>query len=351
MSEDLRALLDESVSRLLADRVTRPLLEAGERGEFAAELWHELEAQGFVRPHLSVERGGAGGGWAEAFIVLRAAGRSALPLPIAETLVASALLDAAGLEVPDGASTVAPVPLPLPAKDSLTGAIERVPWGRSAAHVVFVAGMDEVARVGFVDPRRGTCSPGENLACEPRDRLSFDGAPIAAQAELAGAGRLLATWGALVRSAQMVGALESALARSVRYATERVQFGKPIGSFQVIQAGLAVLAGHVAAAGAAAELAARAADLRGPDFDPTFEIAVAKVRTAAAVEAVTSIAHQVHGAIGFTYEHDLHFFTRRLWSWQAEFGSQRDWAARLGRMAAAAGRDGLWPLLTSRPSG
>jgi acyl-CoA dehydrogenase len=353
MSDDLRGLLDESVSRLLADRVTRELLEAGERGDRSTELWRELESQGFVRPHVAAERGGAGGGWTEAFVVLRAAGRTALPLPVAETMLASALLDAARLAAPEGMLTVVPVPLALASAKHLTVRADRVPYGRDAAHVVFVAKVGGSTTVGVVDRRQAACTPGENLAREPRDQLSFERATIAAHAELAEAADLLAGWGALVRSAQMVGALETVLAKSVRYATERVQFGRPIGSFQVIQAALAVLAGQVAAAGAAAELAARAADRRSEhvEFDPTFEIAVAKIRAAAAAEAVTAIAHQVHGAIGFTYEHDLHFFTRRLWSWQAEFGSQRDWALALGRMAAVAGRDGLWPLLTSRPSG
>ena len=56
--------------------------------------------------------------------------------------------------------------------------------------------------------------------------------------------------------------------------------------------------------------------------------------------------HQVHGAIGFTYEHSLHFATRRLWSWRAEFGSESVWAIELGRRVAARGADNLWNDLT-----
>jgi acyl-CoA dehydrogenase len=142
----------------------------------------------------------------------------------------------------------------------------------------------------------------------------------------------------------MAGALESILDQAVRYATERKQFGKPLASFQAIQQNLAVLAGHVAASGIAAEQAFRAADRD----DPRFEIAVAKVRVGEAVGIGTSIAHQTHGAIGFTYEHSLHFATRRLWSWRAEFGSESAWAIELGRAVAARGPDALWADLTTR---
>ena len=61
-----------------------------------------------------------------------------------------------------------------------------------------------------------------------------------------------------------------------------------------------------------------------------------------------AIAHQVHGAIGFTHEHSLHFATRRLWAWREEFGADAWWAERLGQAAIAAGAAGFWPALTQR---
>ncbi len=154
----------------------------------------------------------------------------------------------------------------------------------------------------------------------------------------------LRRYGALVRSAQMAGGLEYLLAQTVQYVSERKQFGRPIGSFQAIQHQLALLAGHAAAAGSAAANAFRAAD-RG---DAAFEIAVAKVRTGEASGLGAGIAHQCHGAIGFTYEHSLHFVTRRLWSWRAEFGAESEWAAEIGRDIASRGGEGLWPYVTAR---
>ncbi|MGB0407600.1 MAG: acyl-CoA dehydrogenase, partial [Pseudomonadales bacterium] len=58
------------------------------------------------------------------------------------------------------------------------------------------------------------------------------------------------------------------------------------------------------------------------------------------------IAHQVHGAMGFTHEHQLHHRTRRLWCWRDQHGHEAYWQAVLGRALCAAGADALWPELT-----
>jgi acyl-CoA dehydrogenase len=143
---------------------------------------------------------------------------------------------------------------------------------------------------------------------------------------------------------QISGALEKILEQSVQYALDRVQFGRPIAKFQAVQHNLATLAGEVAAASAAADAAAEAC--ARPDI-AIGEIAIAKVRAGEAAGTGAAIAHQVHGAMGFTYEHSLHHATRRLWSWREEFGNEAVWAARLGRMVAEHGADGLWPFITA----
>jgi len=286
-------------------------------------------------------------------VVARAAGRHAVPLPIVETIVASWLLSASGLDVPSGPLTLAPVHreerLRLTRAGSgwrLGGVAARVPWGRVAGHVVIVTEAEGRAMVGLASRSAAQVKTDQNLAREPRDTLAFDAAPVVAAAPAGRGVPAHAVWlyGALVRSAQIAGGLDYLLRQASQYATERRQFGKPIGSFQVIQQNLAVLAGHTAAAGTAAAHAFRAAD-RG---DAAFEIAVAKVRVGEAAGVGASIAHQVHGAIGFTYEHALQFVTRRLWSWRAEFGGEGEWSAELGRSVAERGADALWPHLTAR---
>ena len=146
---------------------------------------------------------------------------------------------------------------------------------------------------------------------------------------------------ALVRACEMAGAMQAALDLSVQYTRERKQFGKSLSTFQAIQQQLAVFAEESAATNMAAAAACRAAD-RGT---AEFEIACAKLRANIAVGTATAVAHQVHGAIGFTAEYRLHHFTRRLWQWRSEFGNDRYWAEKLGTLVAAKGPQGYWPFL------
>jgi len=348
-----RAILGDVVTRLFTERVTKEQIEAAESGAWPEALWQAVEENGLTWPLVPEDKGGAGGSWSDAFVVARAAGRHAVPLPIVETIVGSWLLSASGLDVPSGALTIAPVHreerLRLTRVGSgwrLGGTAARVPWGRAVGHVVVVTEAEGRTMVALAAHGAGQVKADQNLAREPRDTLIFDGAALVAAAPVGRGVPAQAVWlyGALVRSAQMAGGLDYLLRQASQYATERRQFGKPIGSFQVIQQNLAVLAGHTAAAGTAAANAFRAAD-RG---DAAFEIAVAKVRVGEAAGIGASIAHQVHGAIGFTYEHALQFATRRLWSWRAEFGGEGEWAAELGRSVAERGADALWPHLTAR---
>jgi acyl-CoA dehydrogenase len=129
---------------------------------------------------------------------------------------------------------------------------------------------------------------------------------------------------------------------SVQYAGERIQFGKRLGQNQVIQHLLATLAGHTAAARVAALTA------WSGNGSLVFDFAVAKTRCSEAAGLAASVAHQVHGALGFTHEHALGFYTRRLWSWRNEFGSTAWWSAELGRRAIAAGQARFWASLVDR---
>jgi alkylation response protein AidB-like acyl-CoA dehydrogenase len=155
--------------------------------------------------------------------------------------------------------------------------------------------------------------------------------------------------GAAARAMQMAGALQSILDRSVAYAKERVAFERPIGGFQAVQHNLARLAGETAAALAAAGSAADAIATE-PSFNDAvlLEVASAKIRVGEAAETGSAIAHQVHGAIGFSREHVLHRYTRRLWAWRDDFGPESHWALRLGEQVAARGADALWPALAGR---
>ena len=147
----------------------------------------------------------------------------------------------------------------------------------------------------------------------------------------------------------MAGAMGQALALSIDHVNTRQQFGRPLGKFQAVQQSLAVMACEVRAVeAAAAALASRLDAVRLDVIAADFEIAAAKLRANCAVGVVTAIAHQVHGAIGFTEEYDLHRVTVPLMRWRGAHGNDAFWAARLGRQVAALGGRGLWKAMTAR---
>jgi acyl-CoA dehydrogenase len=221
-----------------------------------------------------------------------------------------------------------------------------VPWGREVARVVTTVAFDGRPHVVVLAVADANVHRRANLADEPRDDLQFDGAPaLAAPADCREAQNLF-DYAALARTAQIAGALQSALELSIAYTQERKQFGRSIGQFQAVQQQLALLGAETAAATCASRCAAIAAG----GGDVSFEIAAAKLRANQAIGSATAIAHQVHGAIGFTREYALRRATQRLWSWRSEFGNDRYWSERLGRAVIERGADTFWHDLTSRQS-
>ena len=352
---DISNLAADAASRIFRDLGDPQALNSGRDEGRRASLWHALEEAGLTRAWVPEALGGAGASLADGFELLRVAGSFALAVPLAETLLAGWLLAQAGLEVPGGALTAAPARcgegLALDGENRVSGRARAVPFARDAAQVALIARRDGRALVALVERARCGLEPGESQAGEPSDTLIFEFVPALATAE-AQAGldeeRLLAL-GAAARAAQMSGALEAILERSAAYACERVAFGRPIAKFQAIQHALARLASETAAALAAAGSAADALDSGEAGAESLLlEVASAKIRAGEAAGAGAAIAHQVHGAIGFSAEHVLHRYTQRLWAWRDDFGGEAEWAARLGRALAARGADALWPLIASR---
>lgn len=346
MSE-LRDILAETVTRLFSDLCTKQLLEQTDQGDWPAELWTTVVENGLTQPLIPEEKGGVGAGWQAAYVILHAAGRYAAPIPLAETVLAGWLLDQAGLDVPEGALSVVPDSDGVSLTGSrISGDATNVPWAAQVEHLVGVARHDGGLVVYAAPAAAYQATSDRNIARDPRDAVVFDGEVITAPAPSHFNAETVELYGAMVRSAQMAGALERIVEDTLQYTADRTQFGRPIGKFQVIQQNLAMTAAEVAAAVVAAQNAFRSAEVQVPDF----EAACAKVLAGEAAGMATDICHQTHGAIGFTYEHHLHFYTRRLWSWRGEFGAETVWAERLGRRASARGAEALWSDITARQS-
>ena len=347
-------LIIETVTRVCTDLCSPELVNAAEDGAWPTELWEAMESTGLSLAWVPESAGGPGASLADGFAVARSSARFAVPVPVAETLCAGWLLAQAGLRMPAGPMSVAPVRaqqcIELDADGLLHGTIDDVPYAAHATHLVAVASDGEAPIVVLVPAADCNIGPGTNLAGEAQGAVRFDAVRPVDTGQMPGPDPLdaLQRMGAAVRSQQMAGALERILDLSLDYARGRVQFGRPIARFQAIQHSLATLAGEVAAAGAAADAAVSAIVRHGiDDGRALFAIAAAKIRAGEAAGAGAAIAHQVHGAMGFTREYSLHHSTRRLWAWRDDFGAESAWAMRLGKMATSAGARALWPALTS----
>jgi acyl-CoA dehydrogenase len=326
------SLLIDAAARLFGDL-------AAKRDADFADLWGPVEEAGFPLLLVPEADGGFGGSWRDAFAVLRLAGYHALACPVGEAIIAAWLLNGSELEQPDGLATIAPRTDGTLAAGRFTGSVAGVPWGGEATAILAVLDGMLIVLTGADAVR---IEPHESPADEARDTLYFTDAAVASAPCTADPMAL----GALIRTAQIAGAMDAALAQSIAYANEREQFGKPIGKFQALQQNLAVFAEEAAAVNCAGQAAFAAADKY--DGAVEFEVAAAKLRANMAIGVGTATAHQVHGAIGFTREYSLNPLTRRLWSWRSEFGNDRYWSQILGRSVAAAGADAFWPTLTSR---
>jgi acyl-CoA dehydrogenase len=232
------------------------------------------------------------------------------------------------------------VPVPWAGRDQLSldgfdvsGTVGLVPWGRRCERVALAL----EGRVYLVAREDTDARPGVNLAGEERDTLVIERAQARVADSLEPDSMLV--HGALVRVAMMAGALERIAEIAIAHARERVQFGRPIGRFQAVQAHLVTIAQQAALVGVAADAAI--------ERQRPFEIAAAKLLAGRAAVTAGRAAHQVLGARGVTLEHPLSLETRRLWSWRSEYGDDRYWSERLGCAALHAGGDCLYPAITA----
>jgi acyl-CoA dehydrogenase len=342
MDRETRDMLLDTADRFFTERCGKDVVNNVEKGVWPADLWTEIEEMGLPLIAVPEDKGGVGGTLADMLALLRLAGSHAVPVPLAETALANLLVASAGGTPATGPATIALGNLSFTGK-RLSGKVARVPFASVAERFVSVAGdtLVVVARAnGQVDDR-------PSHAGEPYGTVSFDNAPAEFSAASPVNAERALELGALTRAMQMAGAADKVLATTVEYSKQRVQFGRPISTFQAIQHMLAELASCVAATIASAEAAARDADEGGLADGGRFSIAAAKSQGSDFAQRICGIAHQSMGAMGFTHEHTLHHYTRRLWVWRRDFGSETFWGEKIGAAYAKAGPQALWQGLTA----
>ena len=340
MRDDTSRMLADQLDRLLADRVTPALIAASETGAGNGGLDAALADLGLDLALVPEAAGGAGLGWRDVGDSLQTLGYHAAPCDLGERMVANLMLSKMGHEAGAGAVAVALDPVSVSGA-SASGTVF-VPWGAAGTPLVAADGAGGVV---LLSTEGAAAQPLRTVGRVPTLLLTLQDAPVLARAETGAAGPVEMM--AVVRAAQIAGALSRILELSIEYGNTREQFGRPIGKFQAVQHLIAALAGEAGCARAGVELGLAGLDA-GQGWEP---VAVAKIRASRAVSRGADVAQEAHGAIGITEEHMLHHFTRRLWQWREEAGDEHLWSERLGRALIARGADALWPSVVELAGG
>ena len=296
-----------------------------EAGRYDDSLWTAVCRQGWSGIALPEDAGGAGLGYVELAVVMEEFGYACAPAPLLSNTAAGILLGAGGSDEQQRRW------LPGIASGERRGAVGTVTADGSA----LVADAEGAAVIVLLDGEKATLVASAGAQVEPVTGIDPTRRFFRVRA---GRGEALGgdVAGALQRievalSAELVGVGQRALEMAVEYAQQRQQFGRPIGAYQAVSYRCAEMLLDVESARSAAYFAAWAADA-----DPVALPLAASVAKAAAAEMgwkVAASAIQVHGGIGFTWEHDLHFFLKRAAADARMFGSASEHRDRVAGLS------------------
>ncbi|ANY22252.1 acyl-CoA dehydrogenase family protein [Gordonia terrae] len=313
-------------------------------------LWEALSDAGFTSIDVAEDAGGQGGTLADAAAVFSTLTEAGAITPFAEhALLGTWLAGSGGLSVGNGISTVAAISDGAVRFDGdrlhLTGAIRDVVHVSTADVVVVLVetvGAPMVATFALDGPGvnlgAGTDAQGVSFG-----DVVFEDAPASESAPSSITSADLTDRGALVYAIALTAAATAVRDLTVRYASERTQFGRPLVKFQAIQHRIAMIAAQTTLMETAVATALRSAADRTPITSNT--IAAAKIVTSLHAHQIAAGAHQIHGAIGFTSEHHLGRHTTALWSWRDRYGTETQWADELGARILDSGTD-PWDVIT-----
>jgi len=324
LSEDQQALRD-AARELLDDRAgaaqVRVVVDAGL--PFDAELWKAMVDQGWTGIAAPEDVGGVGLGWVEVAVLAEAVGAHVAPAPIVQSMIAvDALRDTSwsdGVLAGDAIACVA-----------ASGRREVVPYAPSADVAVFRRG-DELV-VADLRSQRVTREPALDVTRE----VGWLDVDSVRDVQAIGNGDALDRFvdrGATAYAAELLGAAQHMLDESTEYAKQRVQFDRPIGSFQAVKHRLADMLVDVEGMRSAVYWAAWCIAAEHPDA--SVAASTAKVWCSDAAKRVTASALQVHGGIGFTWEHDVHLFLKRVQLDALAFGDATAHRMRLAQLLRA----------------
>jgi acyl-CoA dehydrogenase len=303
-------LFADALRQLLTAQCPPQVVRDIEAGQSAKQLWGQIETSGFANALLSEVQGGAGLSLSAAYPLFALCGSFALPVPLAETMLARALLAQSQVVIPPGSISFGHATV-----------------GNDGAWACDVVRCGQMADWVLVQNRllasRDAQKTGAVFCLDAG--LKWSSTAVAGGLMVPGEFDVK-TLDACLYAAQLAGAMQAVVTRTLQFANDRNQFGRPIGKFQAIQHQLSVISEQAFAASMAAQIGCQSTSCI-PD---RIKVAIAKARTSEAAVEVAALSHSIHGATGFTHEFDLHLFTRRLHLWREAGGSESYWQTVLG---------------------
>jgi alkylation response protein AidB-like acyl-CoA dehydrogenase len=346
LSDDQLALRDgarELLDGLAPIARVRAVVEAG--GGVDAELWKAMVEQGWTAVELPEDRGGLGLGSVEVAVLLEEVGRHVAPAPFLPTVLTLGALARAGADDrvarlldTEGIGCVAWSRRPDAVQATerggewrLNGRPDPVPYAPSAAVAIVTAATEDGPALFSLDLDEVGRPPRQPALDQTRELgwLHLDDAPAARLGGPDAVDALLDRAAAGVAT-EMLGSAARALEMAVEYAKDRVQFGRPIGSFQAVKHRCADMLVDVEGMRSTSYWAAWC--IGAGDRDASVAASTAKIWCSDAAKRVMASALQVHGGIGFTWEHDLHLFLKRSQLDQVSFGDASFHRQRLAAM-------------------
>jgi alkylation response protein AidB-like acyl-CoA dehydrogenase len=357
LSEE-QEMLRKMARDFLTDKFPKTVVKEIEQSEtgYSPELWKEMAGLGWMGLALPEKYGGSGMSFLDLAILLEEMGRACLPGPYFSSVILGglAIADAGSEEqkqqyLPKIASGEIIFTLALTEasaqynadietkatadKDGyvINGTKLFVPDAHIANYMLVVARTDEKAKgeegltIFIVDGKSPgiSCNVLDTIANDKLCQVVFKDVKVAKENIL---GELNQGWqevqkmvqrAAVAKCCEMVGCIQQALDMTVSYAKERKQYDRPIGSFQVIQHYCADMATDVDGTRLSTY---QAAWMLSQGLPCAREIAIAKAWAGEACQRVMALAHQIHGAIGVTIDHDLQYYTRRAKAAEVSFG-------------------------------
>ena len=342
MIEELEIIL-ETTSKILQKHVNHSL-----RQNIVSEnidifnLWNEIEKNGLPKISVKEKFGGYEIPFFSILPLIKIVNNHGTPLPLSETILSNYVLSESDINPPNGVVTFATDTKNLKINNNMiSGEILSVPYLNLTKNLLIVHELNNVKKAILIDEINGEIIHKKNFLAEPRYDIRAANLNIAEIKPLNDKIDFKFL-GAILRCAQMIGAMEKVLDLSINYCSERQQFGRALSKFQAIQHQISDMAVELSASSAALS-AITDFNLSDNNFN---DIAISKIRAGAAAGKIIAISHQVHGAIGFTKEYELSYFTKNLNSWRNDFGNESFWEEFLGKRFLEKNNKNLWEYLT-----